>query len=77
MTIEIDTLVETYMTLKEYIPSKERQGAADTLMSLMVDVLSDIDIKEFAAADSYLRRSFEEYKTEIDDDEDYTEEYED
>ena len=77
MSIEIDTLLETYMTLKEYIPTKERQGAADTLMSFLVDVLGDLDIKEFAAADSYLRRSFEEYKTDSDEEDDYIEDYED
>jgi len=77
MTIEVDTLIETYMTLKEYIPVKERQGAADTLMSFLVDVLSDLDIKEFAAVDSYLRRSYEEYNTDADEDDDYAEDYED
>jgi len=68
MTIDIDTLIEAYTVLKEYIPSKERQGAADTLMSVMVDMLSDPDIKELASVDSYLKRSYEEYDQDIDED---------
>lgn len=75
MTIELDTLIEAYTVLKEYIPAKERQGAADTLMSVMVDVLSDPDLKEFASVDSYLKRSYEEYNQDLD--EDYDEDYED
>lgn len=70
MSIEIDTLVETYTILKEYIPAKERQGAADTLMSVLVDILSDMDLKEMSGVDGYLKRSYEEY-TQDDDSDDY------
>lgn len=73
MSLEIDALIETYTVLKEYVPAKERQGAADTLMSVLVDVLSDEDLKELASVDSYLKRSFEEYQT--DDEEDDNDEY--
>lgn len=73
MSLEIDALIETYTVLKEYVPAKERQGAADTLMSVLVDVLSDEDLKELASVDSYLKRSFEEYQT--DDEEDNNEDY--
>lgn len=78
MSIEIDTLVECYTILKEYIPAKERQGAADTLMSVMVDILGDPDLKQLAGVDSYLKRSYEEYDTVDDDDEeDINYDYED
>lgn len=70
MTIEIDALIETYSVMKEYIPSKERQGAADTLMSVMIDILSDQDIEQLAAADSYLKRSYQEYVNDDTDDSD-------
>ena len=70
MSIEIDILVETYTVLKEYVPVKERQGAADTLMSVLVDMLSDPDLKELAGVDSYLKRSYEEYQQDSDEDED-------
>ena len=67
MSIEIDILVETYTVLKEYVPVKERQSAADTLMSILVDMLSDPDIKELAGVDGYLKRSYEEYQQDNDD----------
>jgi hypothetical protein len=71
MSVEIDTLIEAYTVLKEYIPAKERQGAADTLMSIMIDILGDVDIKELAGTDNYLKRSYQEYADpESDGDED-------
>jgi len=76
MSIEIETLIEVYTTLKEYIPPKERQGAADSLMSVMVDELNDLDITELVGVDSYLKRSYEEYSDTEEDAEDY-ENYED
>lgn len=69
MSIEIDTLVETYTILKEYVPAKERQAAADALMSVMVDMLADPDVKELAGVDAYLKRSYEEYSQDGDDEE--------
>ena len=74
MTIEIDSLVETYTILKEYIPPKERQAAADALMSVLVDMLSDQDIKEMSGVDNYLKRSYEEYNEDDNDDNDDYEE---
>jgi hypothetical protein len=72
VSIEIEVLIETYTVLKEYVPVKERQGAADTLMSVLVDALSDQDLKELAGVDGYLKRSIQEYQT---DDEDADDEY--
>jgi hypothetical protein len=77
MSIEIDTLIEVYTILKEYVPVKERQGAADTLMSVMVDTLNDLDIKELAGVDAYLRRSYEEYSQDDSEDEEADYNYED
>jgi len=73
MNIELDTLVETYTVLKEYIPTKERQAAADALMSVLIDMLSDQDIKEMSGVDSYLKRSYEEYNDDEPDNDDYDE----
>jgi hypothetical protein len=67
MSIEIDVLIESYTILKEYIPAKERQAAADNLVSMLVDALSDKEIREFGGIDGYTKRSLEEY---IGDDED-------
>jgi hypothetical protein len=76
MSLEVDALIETYTVLKEYVPAKERQAAADALMSVMVDILNDIDLKELVSVDSYLRRSYEEYAGDTDTDEEYND-YED
>jgi uncharacterized protein YqeY len=61
MSIDIEVLIESYVILKEYIPSKERQAAADNLVSTLVDNLSDRELKEFGRADGYTKRSLEEY----------------
>ncbi len=67
MSIEVDVLVETYTTLKQYIPQKDRQEAADNLMSVMVDLLNDLDLKEFAGTDAALGRAFKEYAGEFEE----------
>lgn len=67
MTIDIEILSEVYSTLKQYIPAKDRQEAADTLMSLLVDVLGDQELKEFGATDAYTKRSYDEYSGNTDD----------
>jgi hypothetical protein len=68
MSIEIDVLIESYTILKEYIPAKERQAAADNLVSMLVDALSDKEIREFGGIDGYTKRSLEEYIGDDDED---------
>ena len=67
MTIDVDVLSEMYTILKQYIPQKDRQEAADNLMSVMVDMLGDQELKEFGGTDSTLKRALKEY-TEDDED---------
>lgn len=74
MSIEVDVLSEVYTILKQYIPQKDRQEAADHLMSVVVDYLNDNELKEFGATDNNLSRAFKEYAGDSDD-EDY-EDYE-
>lgn len=69
MSIDVEVLVETYTILKEYIPAKERQAAADNLVSMLVDTLSDKEIREFGGTDGYTKRSLEEYIGDDDEDE--------
>ena len=69
MSIDVEVLIETYTILKEYIPAKERQAAADNLVSMLVDALSDKEIREFGGIDGYTKRSLEEYIGEDDEDE--------
>ena len=61
MTIDTEILGEVYSTLKQYIPQKDRQEASDNLMSILVDLLGDIELKEFSGIDSYTKRSYDEY----------------
>ena len=70
MSLDIEILSEAYTILKEYIPSKDRQAAADNLLSVLVDVLNDKELKTFGATDSYTKRSIEEYVEFGDDDDD-------
>ena len=74
MSIDIEFLGETWLAVKEYIPSKERQAAADHLVSLIADLnLNERDLKSLSRTDSYFRRAIQEYiddeDTSDDDDE--------
>lgn len=64
MSIEVEVLGEAYTILKQYIPQKDRQEAADNLMSVLVDMLNDIDLQEFGATDSNLKKALKEYAME-------------
>lgn len=73
MSIDVEVLIETYTILKEYIPTKERQAAADNLVSTLVDALSDRELREFGSTDGYTKRAIEEYLSDDDDDINYEE----
>jgi hypothetical protein len=75
MTIDVEVLSEAYSILKQYIPQKDRQEAADNMMSIMVDYLDDTELKEFGRTDAALSRAFKEYVggAEDDPDEEYDE----
>jgi predicted nucleotidyltransferase len=71
MTIDVDVLVETYQTLKQYISQKDRQEASDNLMSILVDILGDKELTEFGGTDQYTKKSYQEYAGDIEEDENY------
>jgi len=73
MSIEVDVLGELYTIMKQYIPAKDRQECADNIMSVMVDYLNDIDVREFGGTDGALKRALKEYVGEDNapEDEDY------
>jgi hypothetical protein len=73
MTIDVEVLSEAYSILKQYIPVKDRQEAADNVMSIMVDYLDDSELKEFGRTDVALGRAFKEYAGDAEDD--YDEDY--
>lgn len=71
MSIDVEVLIETYSIMKQYISAKDRQEAADNLMSVVVDMLSDAELTEFGSTDAFLSRALKEYVTV---DEDYDDE---
>ena len=71
MTIDSEVLNEAYSILKQYIPQKDRQEAADNLMSVMVDYLSDQELKDLGRADAALSRAFKEYVGDAEDEDNY------
>ena len=69
MTIDVEVLSELYTIMKQYIPSKDRQECADNLMSVMVDMLGDVELREFGTTDATLKRALKEYTVEDEEDE--------
>jgi uncharacterized protein YqeY len=67
MSIDVEVLGEAYTILKQYIPQKDRQEAADNLMSVMVDMLGDIELQEFGGIDSNLKKALKEYGGDFDE----------
>lgn len=68
MSIDIDALIDTYTTMKEYIPSKDRQAAADHVFSILNDSgVSEQDLRELSGADAYMKRASAEYLDPDDD----------
>ena len=66
--MDIEVLIESYNVLKQYIPQKDRQEAADNLMSILVELLSDPDLKELGSIDSAMKRALKEYAADEEDD---------
>ena len=69
MSLDIEVLTEAYTILKQYIPAKDRQEAADNLMSIMVDILSDEELQNLGSADAAMSRALKEYSADFDDEE--------
>jgi uncharacterized protein YqeY len=66
MNIEVEVLSELYTIMKQYVPAKDRQECADNLMSVMVDMLGDQELKEFGTTDATLKKALKEYSTDED-----------
>ena len=66
---EDETLVETWLILKEYI--KDKQQAADHWISVMIDNgMPEETISALAGADKYLKQAVE-YSGGLDQEDDY------
>ena len=70
MSYDIEVLSEVYLTLKQYIPSKDRQEAADTLVGILADYMSDEDFRSFCQNDKYTKAAAESYDINLDEDDD-------
>jgi hypothetical protein len=74
MSLEVDILGEMWLTCKEYINPKDKQAAADHVISVVADhSITEADLKAFGGTDSYLKRAVEEYlgeEADRDEDED-------
>jgi hypothetical protein len=76
MSLEVDLLSEMWLTCKEYINPKDKQAAADHVISVVADhSITERDLKAFGGTDSYLKRALQEYlgeedEPDYDDDED-------
>jgi hypothetical protein len=77
MSIDVEVLGESYTILKQYIPVKDRQEASDNLMGLLVDMLNDLELKEFSGTDAALGRAYKEYAAGFEDEDEVDSDYED
>jgi hypothetical protein len=64
MSIEIEVLSESYSILKQYLPQKDRQEAADVLVSVLIDFLCDEDLRDFVSTDSTLTKAWNQYESD-------------
>ncbi len=64
--IDVTVLEETYSILKQFIPVKDRQEAADSLMSVIVEMISEHELEVFAASDPALNRAYKAYSVDED-----------
>lgn len=72
MTIEIDVVVDVWLTCKEYITPKDRQAAADHLVNVVADHdVTEDDLRALGGTDGYLKRAVQEYMVEDGSDDDY------
>ena len=62
MSLEVDILSEMWLTTKEYVAPKDRQAAADHVISVVADHnITEQDLKSFGGTDAYLKRALGEY----------------
>jgi len=66
---DVESVREMWNVLKEYIPAKEKQEAADHLISVIVDMdFPDSEFQSLVRSDRYLEDAASEYLDEDWDD---------
>ena len=67
-----EMLILLWETVREYIPAKDRQTAADHVIDNLVDNgLDDEDLKLFNGVDKYMSATVKEFLEDEDEEEDY------
>jgi hypothetical protein len=74
---EITIALELWNSLKNYVPAKERQSAADHYFTTITDLGIDVDSHrdEIHESCDYLFKSLTEYLEELEGDSEYDEDY--
>lgn len=76
MSDTVEVLSEVYLILREYISSKDRQAAADHVLSILMDLaIGEQELKEFCASDRYLKQSYDEHFQDSEEDPDEETDY--
>jgi len=66
---DIESVRGIWNVLKEYIPAKEKQEAADHLISLLVDLdFPDSDFQSLVRSDRHLEDAAQDYLEDEDED---------
>lgn len=72
---ELEIVIDAYKILKEYIPQKDMQMAADHFVEDMQEVLEEEDLYKLGGVDRYLKASVTDLlgdqDFDMDDEEDY------
>lgn len=69
MIVDIEVLANMWNTCKEYMVPKDRQAAADHVVSVIAEYdISERDLKALAGTDSYMKRAVTDYLGEEEND---------
>jgi len=63
---DVETVIECYKILKEYIPAKERQLASDHFVEDMQEMFDEQDLFQLGGVDKYLKASVKDLLGEED-----------
>lgn len=69
--MENDLLIDLWESVKQYIPAKDRQLAADHVANLLTDYgVPDETLRELSMTDNYMEEALSEYGFELETGED-------
>ncbi len=74
MNNEIEFIVEVWEKLKDFISNKDKSEAAELMVRIVADNLSENDLRNLALSDSDLADAVDLVRSESEDDDHYDEE---